>query len=239
MVRYRRNFIAGGTFFFTATLVDRTSRALTDHIDALRAAMRTTRDSHPFTIDAVVILPDHVHIVMTLPDGDPDYSNRWSLIKRRFTAGVMKSGTVVARHRNGEPSLWQRRFWEHTIRDDRDFERHVDYIHFNPVRHGLVNRVRDWPHSSFHEYVRRGCYLRTGAEISARKAEVLASVAGKPGFRWRSIRATDVLVARIEQRDARCAARCEIREWLRLRPSPRISRSAQSGLLDPVDDSHD
>jgi len=105
MVRYRRNFIAGGTFFFTATLVDRTSRALTDHIDALRAAMRTTRDSHPFTIDAVVILPDHVHIVMTLPDGDPDYSNRWSLIKRRFTAGVMKSGTVVARHRNGEPSL--------------------------------------------------------------------------------------------------------------------------------------
>jgi putative transposase len=156
MVRHRRNFIAGGTFFFTATLAERTSRALTDHIDALRAAMRTTRDSHPFTIDAVVILPDHLHIVMTLPDGDADYSNRWSLIKRRFTAGVMKSGTAVARHRDGEPSLWQRRFWEHTIRDDRDFERHVDYIHFNPVRHGLIDRVRDWPHSSFHEYVRRG-----------------------------------------------------------------------------------
>jgi putative transposase len=82
--------------------------------------------------------------------------SRWSLIKRRFTDAVMKTGIAVARHRNGEAALWQRRFWEHTIRDDRDFERHVDYIHFNPVRHGLVARVRDWPHSSFHHYVHRG-----------------------------------------------------------------------------------
>jgi putative transposase len=156
MVRYRRNLVAGGTFFFTVTLADRTSRALVDHVEALRTAMRETRSSHPFTIDAVVVLPDHLHIVATLPEGDADYTNRWRLIKRRFTDAVMKSATPVARHRNGEPALWQRRFWEHTIRDDGDFERHVDYIHFNPVRHGLVARVRDWPYSSFHDYVRRG-----------------------------------------------------------------------------------
>ena len=156
MVRYRRNFVAGGTYFFTATLADRRSSALIDHIDALRAAMRATRHTHSFTIDGIVVLPDHLHIVMTLPDGDADYSNRWHLIKRQFTGAVAKAGVPVARHPNGELALWQRRFWEHTIRDDRDFERHVDYIHFNPVKHGRVARVRDWPHSSFHHYVRRG-----------------------------------------------------------------------------------
>jgi putative transposase len=156
MVRYRRNFVAGGTFFFTLTLADRTSRALIDHVEAFRAAMRKTRCLHPFTIDAVVVLPDHLHILMTLPEGDADYPNRWRLIKRRFTDAVVKSGTPIAHLQNGEPALWQRRFWEHTIRDHRDFERHVDYIHFNPVRHGLVARVRDWPYSSFHNYVRRG-----------------------------------------------------------------------------------
>ena len=156
MVRYRRNFVAGGTYFFTATLEDRTSRALVDHIGALRAAFRLTRQSQPFVIDAVVVLPDHLHIVMTLPVADADYPNRWRLIKRRFTDAVVKTGAPVARHRNGEYALWQRRFWEHTIRDDTDFERHVDYIHFNPVKHGLVARVQDWPHSSFHRYVRSG-----------------------------------------------------------------------------------
>jgi len=155
MVRYRRNFVAGGTYFFTATLVDRRSSALADHVDALRAAVRTT-DAHPFTIDAVVVLPDHLHIVMTLPAGDADFSNRLSLIKRRFTAAVARTGVRIPRHGNGEHALWQRRFWEHTIRDEKDLERHVDYIHFNPVKHGLVARVCDWPHSSFHHYVRRG-----------------------------------------------------------------------------------
>jgi putative transposase len=156
MVRYRRNFVPGGTFFFTVTLADRSSWALIDHIEALRAATRDTRRSHPFTIDAVVVLPDHLHVIMTLPQGDADYSNRWRLIKRRFTEVVIKSGAPIARARNGELALWQRRFWEHTIGDESDFERHVDYVHFNPVKHGLVARVRDWPHSSFHSYVRRG-----------------------------------------------------------------------------------
>jgi len=118
--------------------------------------MRATRDAHPFIVDAVVVLPDHLHIIMTLPQDDADFSNRWRLIKRRFTDAVLKAGVTVAHHRNGEYALWQRRFWEHTIRDDKDFERHVDYIHFNPVKHGLVGRVRDWPYSSFHHYVRRG-----------------------------------------------------------------------------------
>src|ERR1700751_3431494 len=93
---------------------------------------------------------------MTLPEGDIDFPNRWRLIKRRFTDAVVKSGTSVSRLRNGEVALRQRRYWEHTIRDDKDFERHIDYIHFNPVKHGLVERVRDWPYSSFHRYVSEG-----------------------------------------------------------------------------------
>jgi putative transposase len=105
MVRYRQNFIAGGTFFFTVTLGDRTSRTLVEHVEALRAAMTETRRSHLFTIDAVVVLPDHLHIVMTLPEGDADYPNRWRLIKRRFTDRVIKSGTAVARHRNRASAL--------------------------------------------------------------------------------------------------------------------------------------
>ena len=154
MVRYRRNFAAGGTFFLTATLSDRTSSALTEHVITLRSAIMQTRRQHPFTIEAVVVLPDHLHIIITLPEGDADFSNRLSLIKRRFTTAVLKSGTSIKRRPNGEIALWQRRFWEHTIRNEKDFERHVDYVHFNPVKHNLVARVRDWPYSSFHRYVR-------------------------------------------------------------------------------------
>ena len=156
MVRYRRNRLAGGTYFITATLADRSSCALIDHIDALRAAFRATRQAHLFTIEAVVVLPDHLHIVMALPEEDADYSNRLRLIKRRFTDAVARTGTRVVRPANGELGLWQRRFREHTIRDENDLARHVDYIHFNPVKHGLFARVRDWPYSSFHRYVRRG-----------------------------------------------------------------------------------
>ena len=101
--------------------------------------------------------------MMTLPQDDADFSNRLSLIKRRFTTAVLKTGRAVQRRPNGEIALWQRRFWEHTIRDEKDFERHVDYIHFNPVKHELVTRVRDWPHSSFHRYVRLGLLPRDWA----------------------------------------------------------------------------
>jgi putative transposase len=156
MVRYRRNFRAGGTFFITATLANRSGSVLTDHVESLRSAVMQTRREHPFVIDAIVVLPDHLHLVMTLPEGDIDFSSRLSLIKRRFTTVVQKAGVKIAHRPNGELMLWQRRFWEHTIRDDTDFERHIDYIHFNPVKHNLVTRVRDWPYSSFHRYVRLG-----------------------------------------------------------------------------------
>jgi putative transposase len=154
MVRYRRNFAAGGTFFLTATLADRRSRVLVEQIAALRLAFSQTRNEHLFSIEAIVVLPDHLHLMMTLPQDDADFPNRLSLIKRRFTAAVLKSGITLNRRPNGEIALWQRRFWEHTIRNEKDFERHVDYIHFNPIKHGLVTRVCDWPYSSFHRYVR-------------------------------------------------------------------------------------
>jgi len=115
-----------------------------------------TRRQYPFAIAAAVVLPDHLHLVMVLPEGDANFPIRLSLIKRRFTTALIKSGAAVARFPNGELALWQRRYWEHTIRDESDLERHVDYIHFNPVKHELVNRVCDWPYSSFHMYVRRG-----------------------------------------------------------------------------------
>lgn len=156
MVRYRRNFVPGGTYFFTVTLADRTSSALVHHIDVLRMAFRVVRQERPFKIDAIVILPEHLHAIWTLPSDDSDFSDRWKRIKGYFTHQLVASGAPVKRHRNGEYALWQRRFWEHTIRNDADFERHVDYVHLNPVKHGLVSRVCDWPHSSFHAYVRGG-----------------------------------------------------------------------------------
>lgn len=156
MVRYRRNCVPGGTYFFTVTLADRTSSVLIDHINVLRAAFRIARQERPFTIDAIVILPDHLHSIWTLPPDDADFSGRWRRIKASFTHRLAAAGVPVERHRNGDYALWQRRFWEHTIRDEADFARHVDYVHFNPVKHVLVSRVRDWPHSSFHAYVRRG-----------------------------------------------------------------------------------
>ena len=156
MVRYRRNVLPGGTFFFTLTLADRHSTVLVDHIEPLRAAFRTARGDRPYTIDAVVVLPDHLHALLTLPADDADFSGRWRRIKGCFSSALIEAGIDLKRSPNGDLALWQRRFWEHTIRDEIDFARHVDYIQFNPVKHGLVSHVRDWPHSSFHRYVREG-----------------------------------------------------------------------------------
>jgi putative transposase len=156
MVGYRRNRIEGGTFFFTLALADRRSKALVDHVGALRAAFRATRQERPFTIDALVVLPDHLHSILTLPPGDADFAGRWRRIKGNFSTRLLAAGIAIRRHPNGELALWQRRYWEHTIRNDEDFERHVDYIHYNPVKHRLVTRAYDWPHSSFHRYVRQG-----------------------------------------------------------------------------------
>ena len=156
MVHYRRNFARGATFFFTVALADRRAATLVDHAFTLREAFRVTRRERPFAIDAIVVLPEHLHAIMTLPADDADFSGRWRGIKARFTREVVRSGMAISRDRRGEYTLWQRRFWEHTVRDENDLARHVDYIHFNPVKHGLVSRARDWPHSSFHRYVRSG-----------------------------------------------------------------------------------
>jgi putative transposase len=159
MTSYRRNFIAGGSFFFTVNLADRRLHLLTDHIEGLRAAFRQTRLRHPFTIDAMVVLPDHLHAIWTLPEGDADFAGRWRLIKSTFSRNL-PIGEPISHSRlaKGERGIWQRRFWEHTIRDEDDFARHIDYIHINPVKHQLVTRVQDWPHSSFHRMVERGVY---------------------------------------------------------------------------------
>jgi putative transposase len=156
MVAYRRNLVPGGTFFFTVVLEDRRSTLLIDRIASLRLAFRVARGEQPFKIDAIVILPDHLHTIMALPEGDSDFSGRWRRIKSAFSRRVVAEGVPAKRNRRGEYALWQRRFWEHTVRDETDFARHVDYIHYNPVKHGLVSRVTDWPHSSFHRYVRSG-----------------------------------------------------------------------------------
>ena len=159
MTNYRRNFIPGGCFFFTVNLADRRLSLLTNHLDTLRAAFRETRQRHPFEIDAIVILPDHLHTVWTLPEDDADFATRWRLIKTNFSRNVPAGERVSAsRSAKGERGIWQRRYWEHTIRDEDDFERHVDYVHINPVKHGLVGRVRDWLPSSFHRMVRLGIY---------------------------------------------------------------------------------
>jgi putative transposase len=156
MVNYRRNFVPGGTFFFTVTLADRSSKVLVDHVDLLRNALRVVRQERPFVVDAIVILPDHLHAIFTLPSGDSDFSGRWRRIKGHFSSALIDASTQLKRRPNGDLALWQRRFWEHTIRDEGDFARHVDYIHFNPLKHALVQRVHDCPYSSFHRYVRDG-----------------------------------------------------------------------------------
>jgi putative transposase len=160
MPRYIRADAPGATYFFTVVLQDRRSHWLTDHIGILRDCLALTRADHPFRIDAMVVLPEHVHALWTLPEGDANFPLRWQLVKRRFTRQLLcrrlLDASASRRHGDGERSLWQRRYWEHQIRDDDDFERHVDYIHYNPVKHGLVQRAVDWPHSSFHRYVRQG-----------------------------------------------------------------------------------
>ncbi len=126
MTSYRRNFIAGGSLFFTVNLADRRLRLLTGHIDELRADFRATRERYPFTTDAIVILPDHLHAVWTLPEGDADYATRWRQIKSAFSRNL-PDGEVISTSRaaKGERGIWPRRFWEHTIREGTDFARHV------------------------------------------------------------------------------------------------------------------
>ncbi|MEZ5722710.1 MAG: transposase [Paracoccaceae bacterium] len=173
-IRLRR---PGGRFFFTVALADRRSRLLVERIDDLRAAYGAVAAARPFRTEAIVVMPDHLHAVWSLPDGDTDYSTRWGAIKAGFTMSLRRAGfsppTDLPVVRSGryaglkpglrvdrrERGVWQRRFWEHTIRDEIDFAGCVQYCHFNPVKHGEVERPENWPYSSIHREIREGRWV--------------------------------------------------------------------------------
>jgi putative transposase len=154
-MEYRRVQFAGGCYFFTVVLAERGSDLLVRNIDALRLAFKTVKNKHPFEINAIVVLPDHLHCLWTLPAYDADYSTRWALIKAGFSRQIPKSELIrISCAKKGERGIWQRRFWEHTIRDERDFLNHIDYIHQNPVKHQFVSKAEDWKFSSIHAFMK-------------------------------------------------------------------------------------
>jgi putative transposase len=176
MPDYRRNRVPGGTFFFTVTLLDRDSNLLVRHIDLLRGAVRRAHQRAPFHIDAWVVLPEHMHCLWTLPEGDCNYPGRWYAIKAVFSKSLPNiEHRSAAMIRRGERGIWQRRYWEHTVRDERDYAAHMDYIHFNPVKHGLAEKPADWPFSSFRRCVAAGLYpagwLGNGAAVPTEAGE--------------------------------------------------------------------
>ncbi len=161
-MQYRRSQTAGGTYFFTiVTDARRRFLCAPQNIALLRTVFTEIKTNHPFTIEAIVILPDHLHCLWTLPAGDFDYSMRWRQIKSAFSrqCGQQCKGEATrARVNKKEQPVWQRRFWEHDIQNELDFQNHVEYIHYNPVKHGLTNAPADWQYSSFQRYVDHGIY---------------------------------------------------------------------------------
>jgi putative transposase len=160
MPDYRRAWHPGGTYFFTVNLLQRHDNdLLTRHIDMLRDGVRSVQIRYPFHIHGWVVLPDHLHCVIELPEHDADFATRWRLIKMGFSKATPKMERLSSvRSQRGERGIWQRRYWEHLIRDEADFRAHMDYVHINPVKHGLVDRVADWPYSTFHRLVQQGVY---------------------------------------------------------------------------------
>lgn len=160
MPNYRRALVPGGTWFFTVNLLERHgSDLLVREIDRLRAAVSRVKQLHTFHIDAWVILPEHMHCIWTLPTGDADFSMRWRLIKTLFSRNIPKTERRSAmRVASEERGIWQRHYWEHLIRDEVDYAHHMDYVHVNPLKHGLVQQVKDWPYSTFHRLVKEGSY---------------------------------------------------------------------------------
>ncbi len=183
MPNFRRNYAPGGTYFFTVVTHHRRPILTTPLARrCLRAALTTEREQAPFEPVAVVLLPDHLHAVWSLPDGDSAYSVRWSRIKDRFTraflaGGGTESAVTESRTRHRERGVWQPRFWEHTIRDEDDFERCLAYVHYNPVKHGLAATPAEYPWSTFGKFVRRGWYEPTWGTGDVSAAEV-------PGAEW-------------------------------------------------------
>ena len=143
-MQYRRHYHQGASYFLTVNLAERSSDLLIENIDVLRYAFKTVKQRHPFRIDAIVILPDHLHMLCTLPSDDADFSKRIKLIKYYFSHSIAKTERISkSRQKKGERGIWQRRFWEHCIRDEMDYRTHIDYTHMNPVKHGYVERVQD------------------------------------------------------------------------------------------------
>ncbi|MDH5444768.1 MAG: transposase [Gammaproteobacteria bacterium] len=160
MPNYRRNRIPGGCYFFTVNLLERHNNTLlVDHIDLLRQVVKQVYDRYYFHINGWVVLPEHMHFIWTLPKGDDDYAGRIRLIKMLFSKKLSKDERRSSvRIHKGERGIWQRRYWEHTIRNERDYVQHMDYLHYNPVKHGYVNKVIDWPYSTFRRLVCQGMY---------------------------------------------------------------------------------
>ena len=160
MPDYRRAWCPGGTYFFTVATLERHSVGLlTRYIGVLRTVVQSVRQRYPFRVHGWVVLPDHLHCVIELPVDDADFAGRWRLVKAGFSRAVPRNEFIsTVRRRRGERGIWQRRYWEHLIRDEADFRAHMDYVHINPVKHGLVERVADWPYSTFHRLVEKGVY---------------------------------------------------------------------------------
>ncbi len=154
-MQYRRLRRPGGCYFFTVVTQDRRP-LLIDHIERLRTAFRRVRQRRPFDLEAIVVLPDHLHTLWHLPEDDADFSTRWMLIKRLFSAGLEAAPANASQAGKREKGIWQRRFWEHCIRDEADWRRHLDYIHYNPVKHGYCAAPSEWPYSSFSRMVAKG-----------------------------------------------------------------------------------
>lgn len=172
-MQYRRARIEGGTYFFTVVTYKRMKiLAQAENVSILREAFKYVMQNHPFKIDAIVILPDHLHCIWTLPKDEQDYSTRWRLVKSYFSRKIdvrYKNVSSASRIKKKEQAVWQRRYWEHIIRDENDFASHVEYIHYNPVKHGLVKAPGDWAYSSFNRYISDGIYDRDwGAGLDIR-----------------------------------------------------------------------
>jgi len=171
-MQYRRARTPGGTYFFTLNLANRKSDLLLRHIDELRQAFRSVKARHPFALLAMVVLPEHLHAVWRLPQEDVDYSLRWSLIKANFSRHLPRTEHIrPSRVAKRERGVWQRRFWEHQIQDQNDLAQHVDYIHYNPVKHGWVEHPADWPHSTLHAYIERGIVSRNWGGTPANRVD--------------------------------------------------------------------
>jgi len=164
MPQYRRLLEGGRTWFFTVNLQERRSALLIEQVSSLRDVVGRVRRKYPFMINAWVVLPDHMHCVWTLPDQDGDFSLRWRLIKTGFAKQLPRQESIrESRLRRGERGVWQRRFWEHQIRNEQDYSNHVEYCYINPVKHGYVSAVKEWPYSSFHRDVWKGLFAEDWA----------------------------------------------------------------------------